>query len=188
MLSDPFGVVIDANILYGAFERDICLSLAAAGYFRPFWSERILDEFERAFANRRNDSEGALRQRAAIQRAFPGALTPAAACLPSINLPDRDDVHVVHCAMSAGAQLIVTENLKDFPKDTLRPIGIDVVGFDAFLADLVDLDPRQTVVVLRKMRTRLKCPPLTASEFIARLESRNYMLAADVLIPYEEFL
>jgi len=42
--ADPLPVVIDANFLAGALTRNIVLSLAEAGFFRPFWSRRILDE------------------------------------------------------------------------------------------------------------------------------------------------
>jgi hypothetical protein len=43
--ADPFSIVIDANVLAGALTRNIILSLAEAGFFRPYWSVRILDEF-----------------------------------------------------------------------------------------------------------------------------------------------
>jgi hypothetical protein len=43
--ADPFSIVIDANVLAGALTRNIILSLAEAGFFRPYWSVQILDEF-----------------------------------------------------------------------------------------------------------------------------------------------
>ncbi len=42
--ADRFTALIDACVLAGALRRNILLSLAEAGLFRPRWSARILDE------------------------------------------------------------------------------------------------------------------------------------------------
>lgn len=47
--ADRFTVVLDSNVLVGALTRNVLLSLAEAGFFRPRWTTDILDEFERAF-------------------------------------------------------------------------------------------------------------------------------------------
>lgn len=46
----------------------------------------------------------------------------------AIELPDRGDRHVVAAAISCGASLIVTTNLKDFPQDLTPPEVPSVVG------------------------------------------------------------
>ena len=43
-----YAAIIDACVLGGGLKRNIILSLAQAGLFRPYWSARILDETERA--------------------------------------------------------------------------------------------------------------------------------------------
>lgn len=55
--------------------------------------------------------------------------------IESLTLPDPDDRHVLAAAIKAGAQVIVTFNLKDFPTDTLDPFGIEAKGPDDFLID-----------------------------------------------------
>ncbi|TAG10696.1 MAG: PIN domain-containing protein, partial [Rhodobacterales bacterium] len=43
-----YAAIIDACVLGGGLKRNIILSLAEAGLFRPYWSARILDETEKA--------------------------------------------------------------------------------------------------------------------------------------------
>lgn len=42
--ADRFTALLDACVLGGALRRNMLLSLAEAGLFRPRWSTRILDE------------------------------------------------------------------------------------------------------------------------------------------------
>jgi hypothetical protein len=35
---EAFGVVLDANVLYPQWLRDVLLTLAAMGYYDPIWS------------------------------------------------------------------------------------------------------------------------------------------------------
>jgi hypothetical protein len=54
-----------------------------------------------------------------------------------IKLPDPDDRHVVAAAQRCGAALIVTQNLRHFPADTL-PTGLSAVDADTFLLGLLE--------------------------------------------------
>ena len=77
MRADRFTVVIDTDVLVGALTRNIVLSLAEAGLFRPRWSRTTInDEFEAFFAKKYPDRDGlGSRQRASIERAFPESRT-----------------------------------------------------------------------------------------------------------------
>ncbi|MEM9524145.1 MAG: hypothetical protein AAF982_09160 [Pseudomonadota bacterium] len=48
--ADRFTALIDACALGGALRRNMLLSLAEAGLFRPRWSARILDEIQKAIS------------------------------------------------------------------------------------------------------------------------------------------
>jgi len=56
--------------------------------------------------------------------------------IPSINLPDPDDRHVVAAAIHSGASLIITFNLKDFPDEALKPYNLTAQHPDDFIVDL----------------------------------------------------
>lgn len=57
----------------------------------------------------------------------------------SLSLPDRDDRHVLAAAIRCGAQVIVTENKRDFPKTALMPFDIEAQSADEFLCNQIDL-------------------------------------------------
>ena len=44
---DELIAVLDANVLYPQWLRDVMLTLAAMGYYEPRWSSRIIDEMRR---------------------------------------------------------------------------------------------------------------------------------------------
>lgn len=52
--------------------------------------------------------------------------------IEGLKLPDPDDRHVLAAAIKAGAQVIVTRNLKDFPETDLQPWDIEAQSPDAF--------------------------------------------------------
>ena len=56
--------------------------------------------------------------------------------VPSLELPDPGDRHVLAAAIRAEADIIVTANLKDFPASSLAPHGLEAEHPDAFLARL----------------------------------------------------
>ncbi|WP_245503107.1 PIN domain-containing protein [Rhizobium ruizarguesonis] len=56
--------------------------------------------------------------------------------IEDLKLPGRDDRHVLAAAIAGKASVIVTWNLKDFPRRDLRPYGITSKSPDDFLADL----------------------------------------------------
>ena len=55
----------------------------------------------------------------------------------SLKLPDPNDRHVLAAAIRAGAQSIVTRNLKDFPADRLAVFGVQAQDPDEFVLGLL---------------------------------------------------
>ena len=51
------------------------------------------------------------------------------------------DRHVLAAAVRCHAEVIVTHNVKDFPRTALEPYSITVLGPSTFLRNLYEIDP-----------------------------------------------
>ena len=124
--------MLDANVLYPARLRDLLVRLAIAGLYQARWSAQILDEcFDNLLENRPDLTEEQLaRTRQLMSTALPDAVvTGYEDRVEEFGLPDVDDRHVLAAAVAAGASLLVTDNLDDFPAEQI-PEGMRVVSPD----------------------------------------------------------
>lgn len=156
------------------------------GLVRAQWSESILDEVFRAIqANRTDlDPERLARTRDLICRAVPDCLVHGAEILiPALALPDPDDRHVLAAAIAAGAQVIVTYNLRDFPDDALKPFNIEAKHPDAFLQDIYHIDGGRTHQAVSEAAAAYKNPPMTVSEFVDALDRLGLQVSASPGLP-----
>jgi predicted nucleic acid-binding protein len=167
MIVAPFKVVLDANVLFPFSLRDTLLRAASAGFFQVYWSEEILDETERNLvATGRITKAQATKLRAAMTTAFPEAFVTGHEHLIDAMHNEAKDRHVAAAAVKAGAQVIVTLNLKDF--HTL-PDGIEAQSPDEFLCNLFDLGPEGMVEVLREQAKALRSPPRSFDDVLRGL-------------------
>lgn len=161
-----FTVVLDACVLVPHPLFDTLLRLADAGLFRPLWSDQILVEVERTLTKKRGLSAQKARHRIRkMTRAFPDAVVTGYEDLIPAMTNDPKDRHVLAAAVRAGASLIVTANLKDFPPRSMHDYEIEAVHPDAFLLDQLDLDPELVLEVLRQQRADYTDPVLSVPEF-----------------------
>lgn len=117
-----------------------------------------------------------------MERAFPEACVTGYADLEKgLKLPDQGDRHVLAAAITTSAQVIVTENLKDFPSEALAPFDIDAISADEFIFDAIELDPLAAVAALRKMRERFKSPQMDAESLLERIKDRKLCQTAETL-------
>jgi hypothetical protein len=89
--------------------------------------------------------------------------------IPTLDLPDPDDRHVLAAAIHSGADVIVTFNVKDFPAAITSPLGIVAQHPDDIIQELAVRDGSAVLSALRQQRTALQKPPKTAEEFVATL-------------------
>jgi hypothetical protein len=126
-----FVVIYDACVLYPNIVRDFLIRVAMGGTVRARWTEAILDEtFRNIEANRPDLDKAKLRRtRELMCEAVPDyEVTGYESLIEGLVLPDPDDRHVLAAAVRAGAQLIVTSNLKDFPDDVLASYDLAARG------------------------------------------------------------
>jgi hypothetical protein len=177
--------VLDANVLYPQFLRDVLLRLAASDLYVPLWSERIQEEWSRNVLLDRPDlpQERLALTRRRMDEAFPGALVVGVDVFES-KVPeevDHKDRHVAAAAIRGRADRIVTENVRDFPREALEPLGIVPVRPDSFLADLARADEETVRLVLEAHRVGLLRPPHSRAEYVAAFRRANLNETTDLL-------
>ena len=162
----PISVVLDACVLLPYQLSDLLLRLAEADLYQPVWSDQILVEVERNLLGKfKQDPARVVRRLGHMQAAFPTATVTGYEPLIRSMTNDQKDRHVAAAAVRAGAAVIVTANLKDFPAAALAPYGIVAVQPDEFLLDQLDLAPAVTVAVLEQQRGAYRRPPMGKAEF-----------------------
>ncbi len=172
MFPTPFKVVLDACVLYPFTIRDVLLEAASKGFYQVCWSETILDEtFRNLVGNKRISEENAAKLAAIMRRTFPEAqVTDYEDLIPSMQ-NDEKDRHVVAAAVKAGAQVIVTSNIRDFKK---LPSGIEAQTPDEFLSNLFDLSPSKMMSVLEAISRRYRKPAKEIAEILEALALREF--------------
>ena len=170
-VANPFVVVLDANVLFPFRVRDVLLTFAQEGLFRARITDDILEEWTRSLIRLKPHLEKSVRQQeTAIRSNFDECIVSGyQPLIEGLELPDSNDRHVLAAAIRCSAQVIVTENHKDFPPEILEEYGIETLGADDMLANTYDLFPSGGARALRKVRSRYDDPPMRSSEFLLDL-------------------
>ncbi|MDO5648516.1 RSP_2648 family PIN domain-containing protein [Paracoccus sp. (in: a-proteobacteria)] len=146
--------VLDANVLFPTILREILTDLAATGLYAPIWSARILDEWRHAAARLGPDQAAvAGAEIALLSDRLPDALT-ATTAQAAADLPDTGDQHVLDTALSGRANLIVTANLRDFPRPIMARFDLRAIHPDAFLLELHARAPHSVVAAVQAARDK----------------------------------
>jgi predicted nucleic acid-binding protein len=183
--------LLDANVLYPAPIRDILLQLAVEDVFQARWTADIHQEWLEALLRNepRRERTTLERTRALMDTAVRDALiTGYETLVACLKLPDVDDRHVLAAAIVGRCDVIVTQNLHDFPEATLQPFGIEPQHPDDFLATHLSLAPGQFCVAVRKVRARLKNPPYSVADYLAVLARQGLVVTASELAQFAELL
>jgi hypothetical protein len=108
--------------------------------------------------------------------------------IDGLKLPDEGDRHVLAAAIRSGADVIVTYNTKDFPKEALAPFGVHPEHPDEFVLHLIDLDCATVCGAAKEHRARLKNPIKSVSEYLASLQRNELPRSVAALERYQDLL
>ncbi|GAB4536606.1 MAG: hypothetical protein Tsb0014_24580 [Pleurocapsa sp.] len=155
--------------------------------YRARWTEQIHNEWMRNVLKNRTDltKEQLMRTKNLMNRSVRDCLIENyESIIPSLNLPDPDDRHVLAAAITGQADVIVTMNLKDFPDSILGQYEIEPQHPDIFIADLIDLYPMKVAIVAETCRKRLKNPPKSIDEYLEILLKQGLTMTVSLLKQY----
>lgn len=183
-MQSTFTAFFDANVFFGVRLRSFVMEVAKSGLFRARWSRDVHDEWIRAVVRRRQDLTAERLRPVADQMdaAIPDALvTGYETLVPSLELPDPDDRHVLAAAITGRADVIVTFNVGDFPAQAIDGFGIHTKHPDRFFREVDGIVPGTIVEAAIRDLAHYKNPPLSAERYADDLEKAGVPLVASHL-------
>lgn len=127
-------VLLDACVLVPYPLVSALLTMAESELFEPRWSEQILGEVERTLTGKLDLDPGKAQHRLSQMRAgFPESSVHGFEDLIQEMTCDPKDRHVLAAAVAAGADLLVTVNLKHFPEASYREHGLEVIDPESLM-------------------------------------------------------
>ena len=177
-----FTCVLDTNVIYPIEIRDLLFWFAHYELFTPKWSSHIFNEWEDVM-RRKGIPEKEIKKRSNIANlAFPDALvTNYEPLISGLTLPDEKDCHVLAAAIKTNANVIVTNNIKDFPSDYLTTFGLVAKSADDFIADIIDLNLDKALEAFRKLVLNRRNPDLDAYQVLDNLRKNGLINSANDL-------
>ncbi|MGL4174795.1 MAG: PIN domain-containing protein [Dermatophilaceae bacterium] len=172
----------DANVLYSRTLRDYFLYAAAESAIEIHWSQQILDEMSRNLRDKLGLSEADTARLELLMNDYLeyALIDVGPADLAAVDRVDMDpsDRHVLAAALSAGADILLTENTRHFP-------GEWMAAHDLELSTAGDLLARLTSEFPDKMRVAheltVRHSPKSSTEVLATLETIVGTYTADAV-------
>lgn len=180
--SVKFTCVLDTNVIYPLWTRDLLLWFAFYDLYTPQRSDNICSEWINVMKRKGIGNEEAEKRANVINEAFPHALVKNySKLIENLQLPDKNDNHVLAAAIKTNANLIVTNNLKDFPEDYLAKFGLKAKSPDDFITDIIDLNPGLALKAFYKLVLNKKNPPYNEYDVLDIFRNNGLVNTADCL-------
>ncbi|MET0465962.1 MAG: PIN domain-containing protein [Chitinophagaceae bacterium] len=175
---------LDACALYSSTARDLLLYFATVKMYKPFWNAEIHKEWINSLASTRKElnREDLERISVAMNTDFPDAMISGLSRLiKGLTLPDMQDRHVLAAAIVSESDVVVTWNVKDFPKTYLKRFGITAITPDEFLLRMIGGRAGKFEMLVEEL-VSLSDPPVTPAELLKRMEKCHLKKTAQKLL------
>ena len=177
-----FTVVLDTNVVFPVIIRDILFWFAYYDLYTPKWSAHIFDEWKKVMIEKGVSDEEAEKRIAIANSAFPDArVHHYQGLIDHLTLPDPNDRHVLAAAIKTNANLIVTNNIIDFPEEYLQSFSLTAKTADDFLTVIIDLNQEKAVAAFREMVLHKKNPKQDCFEVLSQLRNAGLNDTANYL-------
>jgi len=180
--SVQFTCVLDTNVIYPIDIRDLLFWFAYYELYTPKWSKHIFDEWKDVMIRKGVSEAEADKRINKAQLAFPDALVENyESLIDGLQLPDLKDRHVLAAAIQTNANVIVTNNLKDFPENYLASFGLKAKSVDDFITDIIDLNQERALQAFKELVLNRTNPDLDEFQILDRfrkiglVDSANYI-------------
>jgi len=168
--------------MYPLWIRDLLLWFAYHDLYTPKWSQHIFDEWLNVMIRKGVPEVEAIKRAERVNAAFPDALVENyEPLMKTLELPDEKDRHVLAAAIKTNANLIITNNLKDFPPGYLSTFGLSVKCADDFLTDIIDLNHATSIRAFRDLVVNKKNPPYDEFQVLDIFRNNGLKNTADYL-------
>lgn len=171
----PSVVLVDANLLYPFHLRNLLIQFGVERLIDLRWTAEIHEEWiGNLVASGRATRERLTRTLEIMSRVLPKAdVRGYKHRITSLVLPDAGDRHVLAAAIEAGASILLTYNLTDFPSASLAPYGVTACHPDDFLCELHAAHPEAVEAAVNLARENLTVTAPTMGEFVEALERQR---------------
>ena len=185
-----FSVVFDACVLYPAPVRDALMRLALTDLFKAHWSDTIHEEWVNALLRQGKYSKETLERTRDLMDSYvrDAKVYGYESLIDTLELPDKNDRHVLAAAIKVNADAIVTFNQKDFPSGYVSQFDIDIVHPDDFIHYQIDMAPAVCCEAIRRQRLALKNPRMDVVPFLETLLKHQLPQTVSILRKYIHFL
>lgn len=179
--------LLDACLLYSATMRDLLMRLTIRFVFQPKWTERIHTEWmENLLRNRPDLTRKQVERTRDLMNRYGRDyhVGEYETLIPTLQLPDKDDRHILAAAIASECTTIVTFNLTDFPARTLREYGIRAIHPDIFLCELFGNAPPLFLMAVRDQLLGMTHPPQTVDQLLTKFQNENLVQLSQRLEKY----
>lgn len=171
--------LLDTNVLFSFYLRDLILTLAESQIIDFKWSDVIKLELILSLVKTKTMSDSkALELVRTIDETFPFA-TISVYKDPKIKYgcSDADDEHIFHAAIVGSCKSVVTFNTSDFPINAKSKYGIEIINPDNYLTRLYETHPTLINKAIDSILSGYTKPGISFDQFcevLARLNCKHF--------------